>query len=193
MVIAVIDTRREPDRCASLVRGLLPRAACLITPTVHDIWRTDSPVPPISGVLRNGAPGELPPEEQEVLAEMARRFPLAAADDGAERLAAWADRCASAEPQLPRKPDRIPWGGAAVVELPDGRAPRMCVASNVSAGGLFLVEPRSKPRVGDRVSVRFPSLGPTVRAQAIVRWVQARGTPAQPAGYGCEFVDTSCG
>lgn len=189
MVIAIIDRKDEADRCEAVVRALLPRVTCLITPTVRDIWRSDDPVPALSGVLANGAPDELPPEEREILDEMAVRFPLSYVGRSDDRLREWAGRCAGFAPQRARQPDRLPWETPVVVSAPSGRGPRMCSTGNVSLGGVFIEDPRSKPVVGDRVILRFPALGPQAEAAAEVRWVQAKNGPARAAGFGCELAE----
>ena len=190
MVIAIIDRKGQPDLCAGIVRKVLPSAACLITPSLADIWQTDAPVPPLSGVLLYGASEDLPPEEQETLSEMARRFPFASTDSAETSLEQWASRCAAFHPQFPRQPDRYPWGCSLMVHMPRARAPRMCAAGNVSLGGLYIQDPRSKPEVGDRLSLRFPLLGSQISASAVVQWVQSKQAASRSPGYGCQFVDT---
>ncbi|MBI5015062.1 MAG: PilZ domain-containing protein [Deltaproteobacteria bacterium] len=189
MVIAIIDTRQTPDLCADLVRRLLPRATCLITPSVHEIWKTDVPVPPLSGLLINEGPQDLPSDDEETLVHLSQRFPVASIGSAEDTLRAWAARCLDFEPQLPRQPDRLPWKSAVVVTFPERKSSRMCSTDNVSLGGLYIEDPRSKPSVGTRLSLRFPSFGGPVASAAVVRWVQPRSTAARPSGYGCQFVD----
>lgn len=180
MVIAIIDAKGEADRCADLTQALLPRPTCLITPTVRDIWRTDDPVPALSGVLVNGTPEDLPPSELATLEDMARRFPLAYTAWGEERLGKWGDRCLSFRPQHARQPDRLPWERPLEVEAPWAPAPLACSTGNVSLGGVLVRDARPGPSAGDRVVLRFPTLG--LKASAEVRWVKSEG-------YGCQFAE----
>lgn len=190
MVIVIVGSRGEGDCSAALVRHLIPSATCLRTSEISDLGGKGSPVPPISGVLVEGALGELPDELRELVEEMGRRFPVACTSDGAS-LQPWAASCLEATPQLPRQPERYPWQTKVLVEASVFPEVRINWSANVSRGGVYVEDPDTKPAVGDSLKITFLGFEHPVATRAVVRWVNAEDSPTHRAGYGCEFVETA--
>jgi hypothetical protein len=193
-VVAFLKIEKAPRLLASLASRIPSDVIPMPIQRLSGFCRQSQGRPvAFSGVVVCVPERTLPEEDAGILRDLSGLIPVfRVLDDPREVGLTFFERCRDAIPRIPRSANRFEFRRPVVVaRAQEPEHKWLLVVENLSAGGLFIRDPRLSCTPEELLQLRFPGLGEVPALLGRIRWVHTQRDRDSTPGYGCAFDSPS--